>query len=164
LFYAPFWAGPKIFSELKVVTVMLDSCTFPYIYSKIASALVPGMTPAFFRYACYALFTFGYFYLLVLFAQAAKKKERLILSMFSVFSLYILIGAFQLNAWHIVWVIPFILLSNMPARYELMLLLSFAAAISFWKRISFLLIAALLVYAFIVLISRKKGEPNAFSA
>ena len=161
-FYMPFWSGISIFSSLKTVASMVESCSIPYIYYKLISLLVPNIPQQVFRYVCYGIFIAGYYFIFVLFLSSGDKKQRLVTSILLVFFLYILVGAFQLNPWHLVWIIPFIVLSKLPYKFTLMSLVSFAASIAFWKRISVLLIIVLSVYTLLIIATRKRTRETSF--
>ncbi|GEM_PF-3496107 len=153
LMYRPLWIGLDTFSELKSV-LRFDSCSFPYIYYKIISFAFPALTEQALRYATYAVFALIYILSFSAFAVSRNKKQTLLESVAVIFSAYILIAAFQLNAWYLVCIIPFALFLRVPLKYELIALISFAALISFWKRMSFLLIFAFFIYLILVLISK----------
>jgi len=156
VFYRPFWVGLKIFSALKIVVTGFDTNTFPYIGYKILSLVMPGVSPVLFRYIFYAIFALDYLICLLYFNKAGDKKKGLINSILAVFALYLLFASFQIGAWYMLWIIAFIPLSNLPFKYYLSGLLSFVSLISFWKRLSFLVIMAIVIYLFMVITKMRR--------
>ncbi len=154
--YKPLWAGLETFSALTIVRTGFDTNTFPYVSYKIFSFIIPALSKEFFRYCSYAIFGVIYLFSLALFIKTENKQSALVTSINLIFSGYILFGAFQLGAWYLVWLVPFILLSRIPLKYLLVGLITFASLISFWKRISFLIICVLFIYAIILLFTKKE--------
>ena len=92
-------------------------------------------------------------------AWLAKGEMAKILNAISgVFIAYFMFEAFSFGAWFLIWVIPFILLSNIKKETFLVWLISFAAAISFWKRLSFVLIGCIFIYFIVLIVTSKKRE------
>lgn len=156
LLYKPLWAGLETFSALKVVGAGFDTNAFPYIPYKALSLVWSGISQSAFRCFSYLVFFIMYFLSLIFFFWSDDKKNGLLISMFSVFSAYLLFGAFQLGAWYFMWIIPLILLIGVPRKYLLSSLISFAALISFWKRVSFLVAIAISVYFLFLIIEKRR--------
>jgi len=153
--YGPLWAGLSTFSAFSVVGLRFDTNTFPYIYYQGMRFIVHDLSRDIFRYGSYAMFALSCAVIFGFFVKAKNKERALIASILSVLTAYILFASFQLGAWYLLWIIPFILLSEIPEKYLLSTLISFASLISFWKRVSFLNIAALSIYAIILFVRRK---------
>lgn len=154
--YKPLWGGFATFSALTIVGTGFDSNTFPYVGYKVMSFLMPNFSPLIFRYISYAIFAILYLAVILFFAAGKNKEQGLINSIFIIFTAYILFGSFQLGAWYIMWILPFLLLSKIPLKYSLCGLLSFASLISFWKRISLLIIIMVLIYGILLFIRRRR--------
>ena len=154
LFYAPLWEGASIFAGLQVVRTGFDTNTFPYLLYKLVSAVAPGISRDLMRYISYGMFTVLYLFSFVYFLKVKEKRQGLLNTILILFSGYIILSSFQLGAWYMVWIIPFILLSRLPYKYLLAGLISFASLILFWKRVSFLIIIALSIYV-IALVTRR---------
>lgn len=158
VFYLPLWGGLNTFSAFKVVGTGFDTNSFPYIIYRLLSLFIRDLPKDLFRYALYSVFAIFYLAVFFWFLSQEDKKRRLVDSILCIFSAYILFASFQLGAWYFLWLIPFLLISRIPFKYELSVLLSFAALISFWKRITFLIIAAVLAY--LCLVFRRKGRAD----
>lgn len=156
--YSRFWEGWRIFSALKIVVTGFDTNTFPFVYHKIFNLVVPGLSEGILRYFLYGIFIITYLISAALFILDYDKKRGLINSMLTILSAYIFFASFQLGAWYITWIIPFLLLSQVRLKFHLTALLSYASLISFWKRISFLIIAALAVYITLILNKRRRAH------
>ena len=73
---------------------------------------------------------------------------------------YFIFEAFSFGAWFLIWLIPFLIVSDIKNSLSLAYMISVAAAVSFWKRLSFLLIGACCVYGVILIIKSKNIKVN----
>ncbi|MDP8259074.1 MAG: hypothetical protein P9L90_06620 [Candidatus Aadella gelida] len=89
---------------------------------------------------------------------AKGEMTKIFSSIAGVFLAYFTFEAFSFGAWFLIWVIPFILLSSIKKETLLVWLISFAGAVSFWKRLSFVLIGCMFVYFIVLVITSRKKE------
>ena len=159
LLYGPLWVGLETFSALKIVGTGFDTNTFPYIAYSVIQSLGIDISEKFFRYMSYAAFFLVYVSIFVVFVKAKDKGRALLASVFWIFAAYIFLASFQLGAWYFMWVIPFMLLMDIPSKYLLSGMMSFSALISFWKRVSFLMLVVLLLYLVVIFVTKNRRKP-----
>lgn len=155
IIYAPFWEGFSIFNiQTKVKTGMgIDSNTLSYALLILVDKL-KGLgqielshPPVFWFNLFNILFLVLFISILAFFIRSKKEWNDFAISTCIVFAAYYFLEAYQLGAWYLIWVIPFIALSRIRFNLLLGFLVSFACVMSFWKRLSFLLIIAVIIYS-----------------
>jgi hypothetical protein len=156
--YGPLWGGLETFAALRIVGTGFDTNTFPYVTYSLMTFFLVDISEKFFRYMSYLSFIMVYLYIFVSFVRSDNKRKFILSSMFWIFAAYILLASFQLGAWYFMWIIPFLLLMDIPSKHILSGMISFAALISFWKRVSFLMIAVLFLYAIIVMVKKNRRK------
>ena len=87
-----------------------------------------------------------------------QNPQKIFSSISGVFIAYFIFEAFSFGAWFLIWVIPFILLSDIRKVPLLVWLISVAGAVSFWKRLSFVLIGCIFMYFIVLAITSRKRE------
>lgn len=151
LFYAvsrPFGMTPlNILESFKTIAVNLETNTFPFLTYKLISAMKIGISVEVFRSLCNAAFiaAAGVIYLSLTRKRGIRLQDAMTACVL-VLAAYFLVDSFQFGNWYAVWLTPFILLSGIKRKNFLFMLVTFAALIAFWKRINFLMIAAMAVY------------------
>ncbi|MDP8299904.1 MAG: hypothetical protein P9L88_08405 [Candidatus Tantalella remota] len=158
LAFAPFriylW---DIVGILQSIKLRLDTNTTTYLmYSLLQKAGLKISTTSF-QGLCDISFILV---TLSLYIHFMIKNPRSMISLLNhsvgVFLAYLFIDSFQFGSWYMLWVTPLIILSGIKKKYVLFMLFTLAALISFWKRISFLLIGSSFIYA-IFLFAPAKG-------
>ena len=148
-------------SSIQTLKLRLDTNSFPYItYTFLNTLSIPPKIPVFRMLSDYAFLLFcGGTYCYYFFKQKKSVINIINISVL-IYIAYFLIASFQFGSWYLVWILPLLLLSTFPKKNILFLLLSLAALVSFWKRISFLLIAISMVYAAYCFLSTKIELPK----
>jgi len=156
LAFLPFKIYPwNIFGILQSIKLRLDTNTITYLmYSLLERTGLKLDTPAF-QSLCDISFILT---ALVLYMHFMLKNPRNMVSLLNhsvaVFLAYLFIDSFQFGSWYMLWVAPLMILSGIKKKYVLFMLFTLAALISFWKRISFLLIGSGFIYAVFLLAPR----------
>ncbi|KJJ84840.1 conserved hypothetical protein, membrane [Candidatus Omnitrophus magneticus] len=137
---------------LEKIKFRLDTNTIPYItYSFLKFFWQELDMNIFRRLADIAFMVISLFIYLNFCVTRRYSLRYLITSSLVLFIAYYIISSFQFGSWYIIWITPLILLSKFPKKIIFMILVTLAGLISFWKRISFLLILSAAGYLFMVL-------------
>ena len=148
LAYWPLAQGANIFQILySRTTDWFYSNTFPYLLREGLSRLHFEVSKPMMQTAFTAVF--GAWVVFLFFRYAIRKGTDLRLFFRSMALIY-LGGTFYttspIEAWHLLWALPWLILSEWPLSPWLVTLYSFAGLFAFSKRINFLLILAATLY------------------
>ncbi|MDP3791552.1 MAG: glycosyltransferase family 87 protein [Candidatus Omnitrophota bacterium] len=109
------------------------------------------------------LFAIAYFCILGYLVRNAQKNRG---SLFTAAALILLALLFTnstpFQAWYLLWVIPFIFLSNIRLKFQLVFLLSYFLIMTFWKRMCVLAVPMLIVYSFILLRCKNTAKETGY--
>jgi len=154
--FSPFIGDAGFFDNLKGHKLAgsggLDSNTIPYLMLLAGkmSGLCGGVDmfhpPFVFTVFCHILFIASVFGITLFMAVHGRDFGKVFSSASLIFISYFVFEAFSFGAWFLIWLIPFVLFSDIKRKYLLVFLISLAGALSFWKRLSFLLAGAASVY------------------
>ena len=140
----------------------LDSNTLPYMWLWILQRVGLLKEMNLFAPAKYLINIFHLIFVATYASVVAimfKRRVKDALLAFSaaavVFMCYFTFEAFSFGAWFLVWLLPFLVLSKIRMNITLAYLLSFAGAVAFWKRLSFLIFGVTIVYFLVLLINDK---------
>ena len=173
LAYMPFMgSGPGFFRDLASHKLFfgtggVDSNTLPYAVLFVSQKIgfLKGMN--IFHPPGYVTGVFHLLFLvcgvsIFMWALAAKDRTAGFFSAVSlVFIAYFALEGFSMGAWFLVWLLPFLVLSGIRRNLTLAFLLSVAGALSFWKRLSFLLTACVFIYLLILILPRRQRPVTA---
>ena len=102
------------------------------------------------------VFALIYVCLLVNFVKRIKQDQKIFFTTVSLILLALFItNSTPFQAWYLLWVIPFILLSGIKTRFLLVLLLSYFFILTFWKRMSVLFLPMIVSYVLLQFYSDK---------
>lgn len=155
--FSPFWQGMKTLGPLIAARASFHDNTVTYGIYSLFAAVFPSLSMSTFMALSQYVFMAFYAIMLLLFLRSRRRPQDLISFIVIIFIGYFCLDSFQFGCWYIVWLVPFIILSEFPLAGFMQLLVSFAALISFWKRISYLLIAAACVYGIVYFMREKTG-------
>ncbi|MDD3089621.1 MAG: hypothetical protein PHT95_06735 [Candidatus Omnitrophica bacterium] len=151
LYYAiftPFGITPMtLFSAFHGVTLSLENNTIPFLTRELLARFGIFENIDAFRSACNIAFlaAAGSIYCL-LSVRKRMNIERAAGAALLLFLAYLIIASFQFGCWYVVWIAPLIVLAGVRKKELLLALVTLAALLSFWKRINFLMIAAIMIY------------------
>jgi len=146
LVFKPFWAGLQTFQGITSVGKSFHDNTITYLIFKAISLFARGLPDNVFMSVSQFTFVLFYIIILIAFSRTSRGVKDVNKAVVLTFGAYFALGSFQFGSWYLVWIVPFILFTGFPMAFLLQALVSFAALISFWKRISLLLVAAMIVY------------------
>ncbi|MFH1664920.1 MAG: hypothetical protein ABIA77_02115 [Candidatus Omnitrophota bacterium] len=151
----------NISSSIHATQLRLDTNTFTYITYNLLSLFNPAIDIQ--RFCSFSNITFALFclgiYLFYLLRARVEKIDTLITVSLAVFIAYFLTASFQFGNWYLSWIAPLILLSRFPKKNLFFILITFAALVAFWKRVSFLLIGSTAIYCVILCLPEKLKLP-----
>ncbi|MBI4707932.1 MAG: hypothetical protein HY761_08420 [Candidatus Omnitrophica bacterium] len=102
------------------------------------------------------VFVLIYVYLLANFVRRIKQDQKIFFTTVSLILLALFItNSTPFQAWYLLWVIPFILLSGTKTRFLLVFLLSYFFILTFWKRMSVLFLPMVISYILVQIYSTK---------
>lgn len=97
------------------------------------------------------VFLLTYIYCIYYYFRIAARDKQAIFTISSfIFLSLFFTNATPFQAWYLLWVIPFILLSRINSKFLLVYCLSYFLIMTFWKRMSVLAIPMIAVYIFIL--------------
>jgi hypothetical protein len=154
LAYLPFWQGWDIFSlPLRhKIGMGINSNTLPYALVLFIKRLfnlnhvIPSQPPAMIINIFRTFFLFFYVLIIRYFIVSKKNLTNFANASFFIFLSYFMFESYQFEPWYIIWIMPFLLLSNIKNKLYLASAVSYACIISFWKRLSFLLFIVIFIY------------------
>jgi hypothetical protein len=96
------------------------------------------------------LFIVSYVCIIGYFLKKSEKDKQAIFTALSLVLLALLFtNSTPFQAWYLIWVIPFILLSNIRIKFQIAFLLSYFLIMTFWKRMCVLAVPMFAAYLFI---------------
>lgn len=102
------------------------------------------------------LFVAAYFCMLGYFLKKAKMDKQALFTASALILLALLFtNSTPFQAWYLVWVIPFIYLSNIRLKFQLAFLLSYFLIMTFWKRMFVLAMPMIFLYFLMLLLYKK---------
>ncbi len=147
-------SNANIIKRARLFCLLVHSFTVPYLYillfQKLHILKIPDLyhSPIHIINIMHLLFLVSYFWIVNRYLRSGRSLQDAAKSILLIFSAYFAFAAFQFSAWFLIWILPFLLLSNIKEMKFIALTLSFIGLVSFYKRISFLLSAAAIVYLF----------------
>ncbi|HPN72572.1 MAG TPA: hypothetical protein PKZ41_01090, partial [Candidatus Omnitrophota bacterium] len=158
LMWSPFGMGPSsVMNAIQDIKTRLDTNSIPYLTYSIFNRLFSELSVTDFRKISDIVFLVLIFSSYAMFIFFRNNSIKTLVNMCVVILIgYFSLVSFQFGSWYILWLSPLIIFSGLPKKNMFFVLLTFAALISFWKRISFLLIAVSLIYAISFLLDTRK--------
>lgn len=161
LAFRPLWVGFDTFKTIAMAAARFHDNTISYVIYKISALFLTGLKEATFMIFSKASFLALYALILAVFLRSKRDLTDIVKAIIYILIGYYCLASFQFGPWYIGWIVPFIIISELPMSFFLQALLGFAALISFWKRISFLLIAAVSVYILVCWLCSKSSKYGA---
>lgn len=139
----------------------VDSIPFAvyFVSDKIGLALAKGLIANIFS----CIFAAAYLFVLIYFIRKIKTGKQAIFTSTALILLALLFtNSTPFQAWYIIWVLPFIYLSDMRLRFQLAFLLSYFLIMTFWKRMFVLATPMIITYFFVFLYHKKVLEKSSY--
>lgn len=169
ILYLPFMQDGLVFlknlvsHKLFFGTQGIDSNTLPYAYllGIQKTGLLKGINliypPAGIISVFHFLFLTGAAVMLWRGCKYNQDPVKLMSAISGVFIAYFAFEAFSFGAWFLIWLLPFLIFSDIKGNFVLALMISAAGTVAFWKRLSFLLIGCTVVYfIYLMILNRNK--------
>ena len=129
-----------------------------FISDKIGIAISKSLIANIFFF----LFVIVYFCILGYFLNKARMDKQSLFTSSALILLALLVtNSTPFQAWYLIWVIPFIFLSNIRLKFQLVFLLSYFLIMTFWKRMFVMAIPMVMVYSVMLLLNKNIPEEAA---
>ncbi len=106
-----------------------------------------------------SLFVISYFCIIGYFLKKVKADRQAIFTSSALILLALLFtNSTPFQAWYLIWVIPFIFLSKIRLKFQLVFLLSYFLIMTFWKRMFVLAAPMVIIYSFMLVFYKNMRE------
>lgn len=136
--------------------------SIPYAFYFLSDRIGLAVSKQVVAHVFLIIFAVIYICMLVYFIKKAGiSKEAMFTSLSLVFIALLVTNSTSFQAWYLLWVIPFIYLSNIRLKYNLVFLISYFFIMTFWKRMCVLAMPMLTIYFSMLIFDRKRRIDDA---